>query len=93
MKGLMSATIFTVSLGLLTPALADSDAGCGDTPRDQWMSEDAVSAQLRTAGYEVRRVKTEDACYEAYVVDSKGARLEVKINPATGEIVDTEGDD
>ncbi len=78
-----------------TPALASSDEadGCGGAPRDQWMSVDAAKAKGIEMGYEVRKVKEEDGCYELYAIDKKGARAELYMNPVTGQIVRSKDND
>ncbi len=86
----------TIKLALLgaliaagsAPAFASDDsARCGNAPQNQWMSEDAIKAKAVEAGYDVRQVKVEDGCYEIYGIDAKGARLEVMMNPVSGETV------
>ena len=91
MKIAFAAALITV-LAPAGAALADDDAACGKTPRDQWMSEDDIKARAVELGYEVRSVDTEDGCYEVYAVDRNGARLEVYFNPVTGALVNSKDD-
>jgi hypothetical protein len=57
------------------------------------MAESAVHDALTEQGYDVKRIKTEDGCYEAYVRDSEGHRLELYIHPVSGEEVRRKEDD
>jgi hypothetical protein len=68
--------------------MASDDANCGNTS-GEWMSRDAASSLMAGKGFDVRRVKREDGCYEVYAIDKTGARVEIYINPVTGEIVKT----
>ncbi len=90
-------TAFAAALiAVLAPAgaaLADDDAHCGKTPRDQWMSEEEVKARATELGYEVRRVETDDGCYEVDAIDRNGVRLEIDFHPVTGALVSSKDDD
>ena len=79
--------------GVALPALADDDgANCGNAPRAQWMTEDAAKSKAADLGYEVRRVKEENGCYEIYAIDKNGAKVELQMHPVTGALVKTNGD-
>ncbi len=77
------------------PAYASSGGGegCGSAPRDQWMSVDAAKVKGMELGYQVRKVKEEDGCYELYAIDKNGAKAELYMNPVTGQIVRNKVDD
>ena len=49
-----------------------------------------LQTKLEKDGWKVRQIKTEDGCYEAYAVNTKGQRMETFFNPKTLEAV---GDD
>jgi hypothetical protein len=82
-----------LALAAAAPALAEDKASCGDAPRDQWLTQDAIKAKAEGLGYEVRQVKVENGCYELYAIDKNGARIERYLNPVTGEPVNVEEDD
>ena len=84
-----SATIAALSL----PFAAQAEERCSETPKDQWMSVEQVRAKATELGYDVRSIKVEDGCYEAYAIDKDGKRVEAYFDPATGEIVKTKTDD
>jgi hypothetical protein len=57
-----------------------------------WQPKSAVQAAARQQGWTVRRIKIDDGCYEIHAIDAEGRRIEVKMNPATLEIMQA-GDD
>jgi hypothetical protein len=67
-------------------ALAD-DSECSAVPESQWVSEEQVRDLAIALGYKVRRVTTDDGCYLVKGFDAHGARIELKIDPASGRIV------
>jgi len=53
------------------------------------MTEAAAQAKITEAGYTVASIKTTRAgnCYEAYVTDKSGAKMELFLDPTTAKIV------
>ena len=85
-----SVTLAVAAFALALPAAATGDdVKCGNTS-GEWMSTDAAEAKVAEMGYEVRRVKSEDSCYEVYAVGKDGQMVEIYMNPVTGDIVKTE---
>lgn len=83
-----------VVLGALatSPAFASSYSGtCTTAPKAEWMTEAAAQAKLIEEGYAVSSFKTTRAgnCYEAYVTDRSGKRMELFLDPTTAKIVHT----
>jgi hypothetical protein len=93
MRKILTLAAVAATLGAALPALASEEPLCGDAPRAQWLSEDAVKAKVTAMSYDVRRIKVEDGCYEAYAIDPNGARVEVHLNPVTGDVVKSEDSD
>ncbi|GEO84060.1 MULTISPECIES: PepSY domain-containing protein [Alphaproteobacteria] len=87
-KIILTALLATAALG--STAYAESKNACGNVPKDKWMTEDALKAKAAGMGFEVRRVKVEDGCYEVYGLKA-GKKVEVLFNPETGEQVGSEG--
>ena len=82
-----------LAAGVAAPALADDDGGsCGNVPRTQWMTEEAAKSKAADLGYDVRRVKEEDGCYEIYAIDKSGAKVELHMHPVTGAVVKSNGE-
>ncbi|MFZ2470148.1 MAG: PepSY domain-containing protein [Parvibaculum sedimenti] len=95
MRKMLQLSAVVLAMGAAVPAFAEEEgkASCGNAPREQWLSEDAIKAKGTALGYEVRRVKAEDGCYELYVIDKNGAKAELYFNPVTGERVNGKEDD
>ena len=55
-------------------------------PQANWLSEQDATAKAAGLGYDVRDFKVEGSCYEIYAMKGD-ARVQVVMNPATGEIV------
>jgi hypothetical protein len=84
-KPLVLSLIF--GLGTASIALADDDCR---VPMADWQPRGAVQQMAETQGWTVRRIKTDDGCYEIKGRDADGREIEVKVDPATLEIVDFE---
>lgn len=81
---------------LAAPALVGPAVASGDkcnVPRAEWQTKDALKAELVDKGWDVRRIKTDDGCFEAYAIDDQGRKVEVYFNPRTFEIVKQDIDD
>lgn len=89
MKKILIIAAAAMTAALATPALSSGDDVKCINSTGQWMTEDAAKAKATELGYDVRRVKREDGCYELYAIDKKGARVEIYLNPSTGEVVKT----
>ena len=53
----------------------------------------AVQQLAESKGWTVRRIKTDDGCYEIKGRNAAGDEIEVKVNPATLEIIEIETED
>ncbi len=75
-----------LSMSLLAlPAMASDDC---DAPVQQWQSRDAVMAMAAQQGWQVRRLKIDDGCYELRGIDAQGQAFKAKIDPSTLDIVE-----
>jgi len=83
----VAAAFCLVGTGWAT-GLADCDSGDPST----WKSQDDLKAQLEGEGYEVRQIKVDDGCYEAYVIGSDGEMQERYYHPVNFEFIPTEDD-
>ena len=59
-----------------------------DVPVAEWQPREALQSKLEADGWQVRTIKTEDGCYEAYAIDSKGNKVEAYFDPKTFKRVD-----
>ncbi len=80
-----------VALALLAPsnfALAGSlGRACTAAPQSEWLSIEALQGKVEAQGYKVQKAKLKNACGEMYVLDGKGARVELFVDPTNGTIV------
>jgi len=68
-------------------ALADDECF---VPMADWQPREAVAQLAADNGWTPRRIKIDDGCYEIDGRDAKGQRIEVKIHPATLQIIEIE---
>lgn len=88
-----AAAAATVLAMTALPAAADDDEGYGCRGGDAAQSVDALRQKLESEGWEVRRVKQEDGCYEVYGFNADGQRVEAYFDPATLNLVRSERED
>ena len=83
MKFILS--MLCAAAALLAPAaghatgLATCDSGAPETRQ----SQEKLTKMLTDKGLTVRRIKVDGGCYEAYVVNDKGERIEAYFHPQT----------
>jgi len=84
-----SIPIALVFLGIAaTPGAFASDT-C-TAPASEWQPQETLQKKLEADGWTVKRIKTEDGCYETYATDDKGRRVEAKFDPKTLQLVKME---
>lgn len=71
-------------------ALADDDCF---VPMADWQPREAVAEFALAQGWEVRRIKIDDGCYEIDGRDAAGHEIEVTLHPGTLEIIEFEYED
>lgn len=72
------------------PAFAQSDSAAAAAPAN-WMSIEQVNAKVQAAGYrDVEKIERDDGKYEVKATDAEGRRVELKLDPVSGEILKTE---
>lgn len=92
MRKIIALTTAGLLAALTVPALAssdDDDVSCRAASGHQ-MSVQDITAKVSGMGYTVRKVERDHGCYEVKATDANGARVELKLNPATGAIVRSE---
>jgi hypothetical protein len=84
MKKYAFAVLAVSSLAYAGPAFA-SDI-CNAHDKAEWLSKDEITQKVTALGYEVRKVKEEDGCWE--VKGKKDGRLiEAYFDPVSAELV------
>ncbi|KAA3639338.1 MAG: PepSY domain-containing protein [Proteobacteria bacterium] len=86
MKSLQMAALMATLL-LSTTVLADDD--CTDPVAD-WQPQENLRQLMIDNGWEVKRIKVDDGCYEVKGFDQDGHRVEAKFSPVTLEILELE---
>ncbi|MBP9182245.1 MAG: PepSY domain-containing protein [Fuscovulum sp.] len=80
-------------LAALSAGAAFADDDCF-VPMADWQPREAVAKFAIAQGWEVRRIKIDDGCYEIEGRDAQGRAIDVKLHPGTLQIVEFEfGDD
>jgi hypothetical protein len=90
MRKAMTIPALIAAFWVGSPALADQDCW---VPMADWQPRDAVAQLAAENGWTLRRIKIDDGCYEVIATDATGAPLEVKVNPATLEILEIHHED
>ena len=89
-KALAILFVFAI-LGAAGPARADDD-DC-TVPMAEWQPREAVQRLAEEQGMTVRRIKIDDGCYQINGRDSSGREVEIKLDPATLQVINVEYDD
>lgn len=77
-----------VALMLAAPSLATAaDVTCSKSDASKFQSKDVLTANLAAQGLTVKKIKTENGCYEAYTVDGAGKKATLGFNAETLEPV------
>lgn len=84
--------LFTVAAIIVGAAAADAQAGslgrpCTSAPQTQWLSMQDLQAKVEALGYRVQKAKLAKACGEFYTLDKNGNRVELFVDPTSGDIV------
>jgi hypothetical protein len=92
---LIAAPVILAAATLAAPtiATADDDRLCGNIPLEQWLAPGAIKEKATALGFTVRKVDIDDGCYEVDATDKNGAKVELRLNPATGALVRQKLDD
>lgn len=89
MIGTSTRLMLTLVLGA-TPALARDDCA---VPMTNWQPREAVVKLAADKGWDLRRIRIDDGCYEVLGRDADGRAIEVKLDPATLAVVRIEFED
>ncbi len=88
---LVKISIFAIAiamLGLASSAQAGSlGQPCTSAPQNQWLSLAVLQGKAEALGYKVQKAKLKNACGELYTLDKSGKRVELFVDPTSGQIV------
>ena len=85
-RSILAALTGAAFLSLSGAAFATGLATCDSGDQSKWKSQDQLKAQLEKEGYEVRRIKIDGGCYEAYVIDSLRRHDRALLQPAGPQV-------
>lgn len=91
LAALVKISVFAIAvtmLGVATSAQAGSlGQPCTAAPQSQWLSLEALQSKVEALGYKVHKAKLKNACGELYALDRAGDRIELFVDPTSGQIV------
>ena len=88
MRKLALIYLTAVMLGAAATAEAGSlGRPCTTAPQTEWLSLEVLQTKVEALGYKVQKAKLKNACGEIYALDKNGARVELFVDPTSGEIV------
>lgn len=82
----------SVAAATLAAGTAFASERC-NVPMSDWQPREALQQKLEAEGWKVRRIKTDDGCYEASAIDPEGRRVEAHFDPKTFALVKKEDED
>jgi hypothetical protein len=82
-----SISLAAVAVVIATPAFA-SGATCSKSTSSKFQPVATLKTQLESEGMKVAKIKTEGGCYEAYVTNKSGKKVNMAFNAETLEQVD-----
>jgi hypothetical protein len=88
----MKKALVFVALALALAIAGEANASESNrdgAPETAWLAKDAIKSKLTGLGYSVRKIEAEDGRYEVKASDKEGKKVELKVNPVTGEIEKT----
>lgn len=70
-----------------TPSFATGLYTCDSGDRTSWKSTSELEEKMTSDGWQVRRIKEDGGCYEAYGTSPEGQRVEAYFHPVTLELL------
>ncbi|TBW57602.1 PepSY domain-containing protein [Marinobacter halodurans] len=85
-----------LACALLATAFASAhvvaDEDCFE-PVTDWQPKSQLREALQSRGWQVKRIKVDDGCYEVEGRNDQGKRVEARFSPSTLKLLGIEGDD
>jgi hypothetical protein len=83
MNKMIASAAFTAVLALpLAAGAAQASDKCA-VPRAEWQPQQVLQQKLEGEGWNIRKIKVDDGCYEVYGTDASGRRMEAYFDPKT----------
>ncbi|PKR53290.1 PepSY domain-containing protein [Thalassospira marina] len=87
MKNRLLAAAMIMAAGFALNAPARADENICKAPMDQWQPRETLQHKLEGQGWQIRRIKTGEGCYEVYATDANGKKIEAYFDPHSLEPV------
>jgi len=89
-----AAICAVVALGATAASASDDhDKVRCNAPMTEWQPRENLRQKLEAEGWKVKRIKTDDGCYEVYAFDRNGNRVEAYYDPKSLEMLKRKSDD
>ena len=76
---------------MFVPAFAQNAATTTTTTPANWMTMEQVQTKLESTGYrDFEKIERDSKKYEVKATDAQGRRVELDVDPVTGDILKTE---
>ena len=92
MKHIILSSVAIAVLALSSTVAYAEDNRC-NAPMAEWQPRENLKQKLEAEGWQVKRIKVEDGCYEAYAFDKDGKRVEAYFDPKSLEMLQGKSDD
>ncbi len=79
--------LIAASLGLAASIARADDVVCKPTATEQGVSIDKAIEKAEALGYAIKKAKRSRGCWEIEGFDRNGAEIEIRIDPASGDVV------
>lgn len=89
-KPFFAAAMTVFALGYIS--IGQADERCNVSMVD-WQPLEALHQKLQDTGWQVQRIKTDDGCYKAYVINEKGENIKAYFDPKTLEVIHKNNED
>ncbi|MEQ8692972.1 MAG: PepSY domain-containing protein [Pseudomonadales bacterium] len=83
LRSFVVKVVWLVSIGLLAGQAQATGLMSCDVPREDWGTKEDLRAKLDAEGWEVRKIKVDEGCYEVYGKTPEGERVEAYFDPAS----------
>lgn len=88
MRKIIALVALTGGLALSQSVQAGSlGRPCTTAAPNTWLSIGELQKKVEAQGYKVQKAKLKQACGEIYTLDKDGKRVELFVDPTSGEIV------
>ncbi len=88
MRKIVIVAAAAMTLGAAAAAQAGSlGKPCTSAPETQWLPMQQLQAKVEAQGYKVQKAKIKNACGELYTLDKNGNRVELFVDPTSGQII------